>query len=298
MRQLSSEFISSRLSKYYDENIYNKFSVDNYNSIQCERCDLVYSSPMHPGDDRFYDWITKHTSYYPEERWEWKEVISRIKISSNIRKMHLLEIGCGYGEFLISLQKYDNIKAIGIDTTGSSIKECRLKGVDAYCATIESLLNKNNYLKYDCITSFHCLEHVSDPKKFVKNMLSLLEPNGKIYLSTPYSPMSFESTWYDPLNYPPHHLTRWNIKAYEELASQLGLGVNFYMPKAGNVLQRTMYTLNLKYYGPAHMKKIYSLYATFLLKPNVFIRELYNQSKRDKINRRTAADVVLVEMYR
>lgn len=294
---LGKDKIISALSHYYDESISDELCVIDYQIFKCSNCELVYCSPMQPGNDRFYNWITSHQGYYPGNRWEWNEVVS--KVSNDGRsESRLLEIGCGSGDFLELLQKVPFVKSIGIDTTSTSIDTCKRKGLEAYCTTLESIQNYSENQFYDYIVSFHCLEHVNEPKMFVAAMQQLLNPSGRIYLSTPYSPMSFETIWFDPLNYPPHHLTRWNVKAYRELATQLNLKINFYMPNPASLLKRSLYAMNLQLYGPAHAISDRKMLCLSLLKPNVLIKELRNQNKRDKCNGQCAADVILVELYR
>ena len=83
------------------------------------------------------------------------------------------------------------------------------------CQRLESFLAEHAGGElFDFVASFHCLEHVPDPRGFVAAMLAALKPGGSLLLSTPYSPMSVENHWFDPLNHPPHHMSRWNDSAY------------------------------------------------------------------------------------
>jgi SAM-dependent methyltransferase len=180
------------------------------------------------------------------------------------------------------------------------VHHCRSKGLTAYCESIESFLHSvdDHAAGFDVAAAFHCLEHVSDPKEFVASMVRVLKPGGKIYLSTPYSPMSFEGIWLDPLNNPPHHLTRWNFRAYKELARQLNLQINFFMPRASGILHRTLYALNLAWYGPFALASRKKMFLSVLAHPFDTLDEYMRQRSREKVDGKTVADVILVELSR
>ena len=84
--------------------------------------------------------------------------------------------------------------------------------------------------EFPVVTSFHCLEHVSQPVEFVRELLRATARGGSLFLSTPYSPMSFETEWFDVMNHPPHHMTRWNLAAYRKLAEILGVKMRHFCP--------------------------------------------------------------------
>src|SRR5438045_2335912 len=54
-------------------------------------------------------------------------------------------------------------------------------------------------------------------------MKKLLSEDGSIFLSVPNSPTSWEAFGWTRLNLPPHHLTRWNERSLERLASEIGM---------------------------------------------------------------------------
>ncbi|MFM6248392.1 MAG: class I SAM-dependent methyltransferase, partial [Dolichospermum sp.] len=201
------------------------------------------------------------------------------------------------GKFFELSQK-NGIKTIGLDTTLTSVQQCKEKGLEVYPSTLEDFINSNNghHHKFDYVVSFHCLEHVEEPKSLVKAMFSVLKPTGSIFVSTPYSPMSFETTWFDPLNYPPHHMTRWNTKSYSELAKQLGLNAKFIMPPASRLIDRVLSTLNYAWNSPANLVGRKAILLAALSKPHITLIEIFRQLNREKLNNQVAADVVLVEL--
>ncbi len=300
VRKLTARFILDSLEKYYGKKVPADIAVKNYIMLQCTRCSLEWGHPSQPGSNLFYEWITKQSRYYPAERWEWSAALDRIRALRPDTDMDILEIGCGSGRFLELARASTAGMVVGLDTTLSSVNHCRSKGLTVYCENIESFRRnrKDNTSMFDYAAAFHCLEHVTDPKDFIASIVQMLKPGGKLFISTPYSPMSFEGGWFDPLNNPPHHLTRWNYRAYEELARQLGLQINFIMPRAASILDRTLYALNLAWNGPSSLASRKKLFLMASAHPFVAVKEIVRQTKREKINGKVAADVVLVELSR
>lgn len=73
--------------------------------------------------------------------------------------------------------------------------------------------------RFDAITLFEVLEHLPDAKAFLGSATQLLEDGGVLILSTPNNKMC----WRPPLDYPPHHLSRFTTKSLQGYLSQLGM---------------------------------------------------------------------------
>lgn len=297
IRSLEKKTIMNELEHYFAEKPPEEIEVIDYEIQQCKNCSLEYAFPLEPGSQSFYQWVTTRANYYPESRWEWLTVIEQIKNRKGQNLVSILDVGCGGGNFLEIAQKIPNIHLVGLDTTPESVSQCKERGFEVYCETIESFHQNYPDEKFDYIVSFHCLEHIDKPKAFVESMLCLLKTEGSLFISTPYSPMSFEQEWFDIMNHPPHHMTRWNKKAYDELAWQLKCNVQYMMPPPSSILQRTVNTLKLVNFGRnqltiSKLKLLQSLCLNF----TQFLGVLVRQSAREKINGMTIADVVLVEL--
>lgn len=93
-----------------------------------------------------------------------------------------LEIGCGAGSFLWLLKSRGHlVKGIEPDSQFVNV------AIKRYGIDVESVLfdNFNDSKLYDFICNFHVLEHVLDPREFVKNMYQKLKDNGCIYIECP-----------------------------------------------------------------------------------------------------------------
>jgi len=295
LKSLTKDFIESSLVKFYHESI-PEINLIDYSIYKCNNCTLEFCDPMFAGTKKFYDWMIHQPNYYPTYRWEWGIVLKQVLPNSN-DQTNLVEVGCGNGDFLKFIKKSSSINALGMDTSESAISVCAARDLNAICDSIESFSNKENSIKkFDIACSFHCLEHVEDPLGFVKEMKSMLKFGGSIFLSTPYSPMCYESQWYDPLNHPPHHMSRWNKRSYEELAKILDMQINFHTHEPATLFQRTFLALDIKYYGFKifHSRKKMVLNSIFRFKD--FYKEYHFQRKRDVVNGKPAPDVILVQL--
>lgn len=300
MRHLSHKFIRDQLAYLYDEPLETIPTVASYEIRECIACGLQFSNPMLPGDNAFYEWIVKHHNYYPLQRWGWREIRDDAEQAANgaPQPLVVVDVGCGAGHFVAFMRNSKNLRPIGIDTTQSSINLCRAASNEAYCCRIEDARSKLPE-GLDLATSFHCLEHVSDPVGFMIAMRGQLKPTGRIIVTTPYSPMSFELTWHDPLNHPPHHLTRWNESAYEALGRRIGMRTEIRLGPTVSPLRRSVRTLMLHagqtpFTTKGKLAKIASLGRYCLEHPFLTAKVFITQFTRKRLDGKAAPDEIMV----
>jgi 2-polyprenyl-3-methyl-5-hydroxy-6-metoxy-1,4-benzoquinol methylase len=245
---------------------------------------LEYAEPMTPGSDSFYRWLGTFDWYYPEFRWEFKKVkelaVARAREQGSAS---VIDVGCGSGEFLSTLLDQPNLKPLGIETSSTACELCAERGVKAAnYSTSEFLEQKGNPRSFDVVTSFHVLEHVPDPLQFVQELVQLVKEDGIVCISTPLSPMFFECVWFDVLNHPPHHLTRWTTSAYRALAKELNLAIDFAFPEPTSLARQISVTSNLVNFGPRRSVSRLNKLTAMLLHPFRTIKvagALLNQKK-------------------
>lgn len=216
-------------------------AIQDYSLARCSHCTLVFADPMMPGEASFYSWVCSSSHYYPRERWEWKPLIELLKSENRSR---ILDVGCGSGLFLEVL-RHAGLSGTGIDSNSHSVEACRAKGLDVQCLEVEAL-DAPGVPRFDAVTLFHVIEHLADPVAALVRLRRLLRPGGVIAVSVPHSPMSFETDFVDPLNRPPHHLTRWNERSLAALAKAAGLDHRIFVQPSRGLLSRTLTTLQVK----------------------------------------------------
>jgi len=142
---------------------------------------------------------------------------------------HLLEIGCSTGEFLKTAQEA-GYSVTGIDsapeTAGFAQSHFGLTNI--FPLTIQEFIAQKPKEKFDVIVFFQVLEHIDNLPDFIDSIKKLLLPGGFIAVSVPNrdrwrirSERFFTENW----DLPPCHLTRWNIKALENLFKKSGFSV-------------------------------------------------------------------------
>lgn len=91
------------------------------------------------------------------------------------------EIGCGYGVFLDLLREV-GYRARGCDLSPRAVAYCRSRGLDVVEGKAPGVpLPRGGF---DAAISMHVIEHLSDPRGFVKEMADLVRPGGVLVIVT------------------------------------------------------------------------------------------------------------------
>jgi 2-polyprenyl-3-methyl-5-hydroxy-6-metoxy-1,4-benzoquinol methylase len=257
LKTLCASEIKSKIEEYYGTQIPAKIKIQGYQIWRDRESNLEFSEPMVAGSADYYNWLGAQPDYYPPYRWEYDAVISELKTVPRHR-INVLDIGCGDGTFLQHLVAgVENVQATGVDTSPEAINNAAVRGLSCKVGDHRTLLLDGGLPKksFDVVCAFHCLEHVENPVAFVAGMVEAMADDGKVYISTPLSPMPHEHAWFDIQNHPPHHLTRWSKAAYRHLAEQLNLKARFIAckhPLGPIAAWRSM--VKLKILGPTNKK--------------------------------------------
>ncbi len=252
IRDLPRSYLRAQLAEYFHAPPPDGIVETDYSLWRCAETGLEFCEPPLPGNAAFYEWVSRFASYYPGFRWEYGQVAQMLKAGKGAAPgFKVLDAGCGKGDFLRALDFLPAQQKYALDLNEPAIRACREQGFNAFCGTVETAI-AGGFLKpgeFPVVTSFHCLEHVPQPVEFVRELLRATAPGGKLFLSTPYSPMSFESNWFDVLNHPPHHMTRWNLAAYRKLAEIFGVKMRHFAPR-NRPLKQALQLFRLQTYGP------------------------------------------------
>jgi SAM-dependent methyltransferase len=63
--------------------------------------------------------------------------------------------------------------------------------------------------EFDVVSAFHLLEHLERPRELFETAATILQPGGRLFVSVPNSQRLIIDRALLPLDWPPHHLTRW-----------------------------------------------------------------------------------------
>ena len=107
---------------------------------------------------------------------------------AHLKDKTVLDIGCGGGILSSSLAQASAL-VDGIDTSSKAIAAAQQHAaliqidINYKCASVEDILTTHKE-SYDIICCLEVIEHVPSPQKLVLDALSLLKPNGYIFVAT------------------------------------------------------------------------------------------------------------------
>lgn len=176
--------------------------------FQCNVCDLRFFEPLLTGTSSFYKKLQKYHWYY-KEGGDDKSEFSYIQKKYLKEDSSVLEIGCGDGYF----KNYVKGQYVGVDPY--SQKSFVIKD------TIESYIQRN--VQHDIVCAFQTIEHVSDPRSFLRSAVDCAKPGGILIISVPSEDSFLGSVENFSLNLPPHHVTRWGNSALKNITKYFEL---------------------------------------------------------------------------
>jgi SAM-dependent methyltransferase len=179
---------------------------------ECTRCGLQYFFSAAPGNSDFYGQMSdSKKNYYATYRWEFSYFSDKL-LTANAK---VLDLACGGGQFLKFISDQCE-SAYGIDINDTAIAVAKRNGLNVDCRNLQDF-SDSNQSKFDFVVGFHVIEHVSDIYEFVRQALRCVKQNGCLIISMPNRDRSFKEE-FEPLDYPPHHLSRWSKRQIYELA--------------------------------------------------------------------------------
>ena len=147
-----------------------------------------------------------------------------ITIKKKLENIGSRDTGLGYLTYAIASEGY-NIK--GLDISSDAIKEARHRFGDYFICEDVFKYADGQTETFDLVILTEVIEHVSEPVNFCKALTRLLNPGGKLFISTPNKSAFWkEEYWYTEL--PPVHLTWFSEESFREISKQTGLKISFF----------------------------------------------------------------------
>jgi len=100
----------------------------------------------------------------------------------------VLDVGCGSGDLIDSINQLADMNAYGIDISPQMITECKRKYQDIKFSVSngETIDFDDNY--FDVVVICCVLHHLNNPQNFFKEAHRILKPNGKLIVAEPNYP--------------------------------------------------------------------------------------------------------------
>lgn len=226
--------------------------------LQCGDCDFIYLADKNQNEyyssqeyrNHYGPDLTKQVSrqdifntYLPAQ----EEIIKDLK---HIFKpdMKVLDIGCSTGHFLTYIKDMVG-ERVGLELSSDEVKFIR-DNLDfkVYDQSIEEADISEG--PFDLITSFQVLEHVENPKSFIKAILDNLKPDGYLYLELPNLDdvliSAYQVKGYADFYYHEPHVSYYSAKTLKDLLSKLGVDGEIKTVQRYNILNHINWILTGK----------------------------------------------------
>lgn len=204
-------------------------SQESFALVQCTNCQLIFTNPRPKKDElsKYYqsdDYIS-HTDASTSFINLLYKLARTFTLQAKLRTLRryqrsgtILDYGCGTGDFLRTCLKARwSVQGIEPDEKARTIAENKLS------ITLKqdiSEIPKNT--KYDVITAWHVLEHVSDLRGTLKNLRKRLEKEGFLFIAVPnvtsHDAQHYREYWaaYDV----PRHLYHFSQESFNSLITK------------------------------------------------------------------------------
>lgn len=210
------------------------FDSIQFSVVKCVRCGLVYLSPRPD--------LLQIKKYYTLEYFSnnekgigyrdykglnsdlEKEAVRRLKIIKNKTSSgNLLDVGCGYGEFLLAASD-SGFKVTGCDIIPDSVQYIRKQ---YHLNTFVCDMEQNNLPpgNYDIITAWDVIEHMTDPASVLQKFHQSLKKNAWLFMTTPniesIDAKILKKHWYG-FKKIPEHLYFFSPKSIKDMLEKTG----------------------------------------------------------------------------
>lgn len=181
--------------------------------VECDFCGLNYFTPLRAGDAGFYRELMRGASY-EDDRWEFPIVASMLDPG-----VAIVDIGAGSGAFLLSLGELPT-QRVAIDHNCDVARAMGKHGI-AFHRTFDTLLVDYPEV-FDVACAFQLLEHLPAVAEVMEPARACLRPGGTLFISVPTRERA-RAPGLEPLDCPPHHLSRWAPAQFDVLAQRFDL---------------------------------------------------------------------------
>jgi len=197
--KLEFDLVNNKLISTNPENNY-RYSIEENTPI------LLPAKPQNFKKDNIHqDFNTEfdYTEHYKKDAETFEYVLGhdvattdhdfrriRESITQRIPKSNqlILDVGCG-GGWAANYYKDKGNKLVSMDIAKKNsinvLKNFPFENHNSVCADVLNLPFAEN--SFDYIFSSEVIEHVPDPNLFINNLLSILKPNGKLIITSPYN---------------------------------------------------------------------------------------------------------------
>lgn len=212
-------------------------SPDSFRAVRCRHCELIYLNPRPANEElsRIYPDNYHAFEFSPDQFGFVYKVRRRLEARRALSwceglppDAKILDVGCGDGFHLRLLKDFGSPgwSLEGVDSDARAVAVARSTGLNVHQGRIEELGLSTS--RYDLVLLIMTIEHVEDPKGFLRAVTSLLRPGGRVVIITDntdaWDCKVFQSRHWGGYHFP-RHWNLFNRKSLAALASGAGLDV-------------------------------------------------------------------------
>ncbi len=204
------------------EHEYDNTTDDLFRVVQCNCCGLIYLNPRPDISELSVIYPPNYYSYNQKKlrdeaspnsilhKLRYKGFQAKISKSLSLcnlkdRTCAILDVGCGDGHTLDLYAREAGVETYGVDFNLAALNLARENGHTVYSGSFEEADMPIDY--FDLVTATHVIEHVSDPRQFLRKTHSVLRTDGILWLETP-NIGSCDAHWFRQKHWGAYHFPR------------------------------------------------------------------------------------------
>ncbi|HEY5233486.1 MAG TPA: class I SAM-dependent methyltransferase [Verrucomicrobiae bacterium] len=156
--------------------------------VRCKNCGMIFANPV-PSEmgGEFYNNLETPFYFSPEKL---ESDYASVRFERELRLFQtfcsqgmVLDVGCSTGAFLFQLKSCGNYRAIGTDISKPALDYARSRDLEI----IGHSFPGHNFgeMRFDAITFWAVIEHLLEPKIFLRKAAMLLKPGGHCFILVP-----------------------------------------------------------------------------------------------------------------
>ncbi len=165
--------------------------LDGYTIVSCGDCGAAFANdiPQQAAFDEYYREFSKYeggevTAAAPAAQPRFEEAATLVGEFIPSRDARILEIGCGFGQFLHVLRKRGFRNVLGADpSAGCALAARRFYDIPVIDRTVFTIEPAET--PYDFLILIGVMEHIRDLDRTIGRFHDLLGPTGRVYLEVP-----------------------------------------------------------------------------------------------------------------
>ncbi len=183
---------SSSVSWHYRVSKQNYFPKRNFAYFHCKNCQVTFLYPRLSKKDiyniykgKYYSFLHKHGNRLIDFVLSWELSPYDVYISQVVKEgRKLLDVGCGYGDFLYKMQKR-GWNVYGIEPFSDAVKGARERIGEERIFKGELPQVKFKNSNFDAVTLWGVFEHLPNPSIYISRVQNLLRKRGYLLMEIP-----------------------------------------------------------------------------------------------------------------